>query len=322
MRVVPAATFATLIAVACGGGTSSGPAPRTTIHLARNSWYAAQLDDAVAEILLTEKLGLGVELVDIDEYAQWDEIARGDLDASLEVWPSGHASDVQTYVATGRVENAGLLGPVGKIGWYVPSFVLEQHPELSTWDGLKIPANAQLFVTPATMASGKGQFLAGDPSWTQYDGQIIQNLGLKLQVVTSGSEAATLEALDQAYSQRMPILFYFWLPHYAFVKYDLANVALPPYSDACWGRAGAGGVDCDYPTDRLFKIVWPGLRAASPRAYALLTAMTLTTADQLEMLESYAIRGLTLDDAARAWIDAHPDKWTPWVGPIPIGTAP
>ena len=143
----------------------------------------------------------------------------------------------------------------------MPTYVIDQYPELATWDGFKAPANVRLFETAENTT--QGQFLGGDPSWTQYDAQIIQNLGLDLTVVMSGSESATLSALEAAYPRQQPLLFYFWLPHWAHVKYDLTNVALPPYSDTCWARAASGGIDCDYPTDYLFKIVWPGLADAN-----------------------------------------------------------
>ena len=43
-------------------------------------------------------MSIAVELVDIDENATWPGMDAGDLDAVLEVWPSGHVDDFQTYV--------------------------------------------------------------------------------------------------------------------------------------------------------------------------------------------------------------------------------
>ena len=55
-------------------------------------------------------------------------------------------------------------------------------PELATWEGFADPEQAKLFATAET--GDKGQFLAGDPSWVQYDEEIIPNLGIAMQVVT------------------------------------------------------------------------------------------------------------------------------------------
>jgi glycine betaine/proline transport system substrate-binding protein len=60
-------------------------------------------------------------------------MAGGALHACLEVWPSGHAADIEEYIETDHaVQSAGPLGVVGKIGWYVPTYVVAQHLELVT----------------------------------------------------------------------------------------------------------------------------------------------------------------------------------------------
>ena len=79
-----------LVALLVGcGSDDDNHGGQSTIRLAQNAWLGSELNATVAQILLEEELGFSVELVEIDEDAQWDLIAAGDLDASLEVWPSG-----------------------------------------------------------------------------------------------------------------------------------------------------------------------------------------------------------------------------------------
>lgn len=291
-------------------GAEEGDKP--VIKLAENPWSASALNVAVARILLEEQLGYPVEVVTIGESAQWPALASGELHASLEVWPSGHAENVAEYIDKQKlVENGGLLGPVGKIGWYIPTYMLQDHPELATWEGLKTPENAALFATAET--GDKGQFLTGDPSWTQYEDDIIANLGLNFQIVAAGSEEAILAALDSAYSREEPLLFYFWTPHSIHAKYDLTEVKLPPYSEECYAKADSGGVDCDYPPDELFKIFWVGLADAAPDAYTLLKNMNYSTEDQIGMIAAVELDGMSVEDAARQWLDAHEDTWRSWL---------
>src|SRR5262245_30972015 len=242
---------------------------KITIKLAENSWTGSSINVNVAKILLEEQLGYKVEIVTIDENAQWPALSNGDLSASLEVWPSGHQEDKKKYIDEQKVvEDIGPLGVVGKISWYVPSYVVEQHPELATWEGLKKPEDVALFKTSET--GDKGQFLAGDPAWVQYDEDIIKNLGLDFQVVKAGTETAVLAAVDSAYSRKEPILFYFWTPHSVHAKYKLTPIKLPDYTDACYAKAKDGGVACDYPPDVLYKVAWAGLKDKAPDAYQLL----------------------------------------------------
>jgi len=300
------------LGLAACGGQQAAPAEKPTIKLAENPWSGSQVNVAVAKVILEENLGYPVEIVTIDENAQWAALASGDLDASLEVWPSGHADNIKQYIEEQKVvENGGLLGPVGEIGWFMPAYVLDDHPQLATWEGFKDPELAKLFATAET--GDKGQFLAGDPSWVQYDADIIKNLGLNLQVVTAGSEEAILAALDAAYSRKDPILFYFWTPHSAFAKYKLTQVQLPPYSDECYAKADSGGVDCAYPSDDLFKIFSAKLKDKAPDAYQLLKNFNYSTEDQIAMIAMVELEDKTPEEAARAWMKDNEATWKAWL---------
>jgi glycine betaine/proline transport system substrate-binding protein len=303
--------LAAFVLAACGGAPSAN-APKPTIKLAENSWTGSSINVNVAKILLEEQLGYKVEIVTIDENAQWPALGSGDLSASLEVWPSGHAENVKKYIDEQKVvDNLGPLGVVGKISWYVPSYVVEQHPDLATWEGFKKPENAALFKTAET--GDKGQFLAGDPAWVQYDEDIIKNLGLPFQIVRAGSEQAVLAAVDSAISRQQPILFYFWTPHSIHAKYKLTPVKLPDYSEACYAKAKEGGVACDYPQDVLFKIASAKLKDSAPEAYQLLKNMKYTNDDQIGMIAAVDADKKTAEQAARDWIGKNEAVWKAWL---------
>ena len=86
-------------------------------------------------------------------------------------------------------------------------------------------------------------------SYSQADEAIIANLDLPLQVVYSGSEAATVAALDSAVSSESPILMYWWVPTAAAGKYNLVEVELPEYTEECY--ADPAEIACAYPEDVL-----------------------------------------------------------------------
>ncbi len=316
-RLASGLALAALTMAACAPGQAPAAtvpaAEKPVIKLAENNWTGSRINISVAKILLEKELGYKVELVTIDENQQWAALAAGDLSASLEVWPSGHAENVAKYVDEQKtVVNAGALGVEGQIGWFIPTYLLTDHPELATWEGFKDAANAALFKTAET--GDAGQFLGGDPSWVQYDEQIIKNLGLNFKVVYAGSEEAILAQLDAAYSRQDPILIYFYKPHSAFARYDLTKVQLPANTADCYAKADQGGVDCDYPTDKLFKVAWSGLEKAAPDAYKLLSSLNYSTDDQIGMIAAVDTDGKTPEQAAQAWIDAHQDVWKAWVG--------
>jgi glycine betaine/proline transport system substrate-binding protein len=282
------------------------------IKLCENAWSGSSVNAYVAKIVLEQELGKEVEIITIDENSMWAGLATGDISACLEVWPSGHQENVAEYIDNQKVvERIGELGVVGKISWYIPSYMLESNPELATWEGFQGPDAAKLFATAQT--GDKGQFLAGDPSYVQYDEQIINNLGLDFQVIVGGSEQATLAALDSAYSRQEPLLFYFWTPHSVHANYDLTPVELPEYSETCYAKIPENGVDCDYPDDVLFKVAYVGLKDEDPEAYAFLQNFNYSNDDQISMIAQVDSGELTAEEAAQEWVDANEDVWRAWL---------
>jgi glycine betaine/proline transport system substrate-binding protein len=334
-RVVLTAIAAALVLLAaCGGNQKQGRAPvssggassaaerggASAIRIAVNPWTGSAVNANVAKIILERRLRYRVQLVPIDEYAQFPALAAGDLDATLEVWPSGHAADIARYIngrrggplRDGGVVNGGRLGAVGNIGWWVPSYLVADHPELASWQGIK--DDAELFKT--ARSGRQGQFLASDPSFVSYDQEIIKSLGLDLKVVYSGSEKATLAALDAAFRRKQPLLAYFWTPHWAHAKYDLTEVKLPPFDKACEEsareRKGAG-YRCDYADDILFKAFSIRLQHKAPNAFRFLSKFRMTNDDQEQIAFQVDARHVPVAVAAQQWVDRNQAVWRAWL---------
>ena len=104
-----------------GGGTALDTANVAqcgddTIVLAVNPWIGAKANAAVAQVLMEQQMGCTVELEDpIAEKAQSRLLADGD-DATLEVWPSGHADDYAQFIEeAGTVVDGACSGSPGTL---------------------------------------------------------------------------------------------------------------------------------------------------------------------------------------------------------------
>jgi glycine betaine/proline transport system substrate-binding protein len=285
------------------------PAADGSVSLVANPWPGSYANAHVAAIILEQELGVDAEIVEIDENAQWAGLDDGSLDAVLEIWPSGHLDNLETYTEElGTVEVLGELGAVGQIGWFVPSYVVEEHPEMASWEGLQ--GNEELFATAETGDSG--QFLAADPSFVQFDEHIINNLGLDFEVIQSGSEAAQLAAVEAAIEREEPVLFYFYTPHWLHAQYDLTMVELPEWTEECEELPEAER-DCGYPEDVLLKAAHAGLSDDQPDVHAFLTEFTMENEWQDEITFAMDVEGLDAEEAARQWVDANEDAWRAWL---------
>jgi glycine betaine/proline transport system substrate-binding protein len=303
-----------LFGFGCGDDEPSGRSDKdVTLRIAVNPWRGSAVNANVAKILLERELGYHVELVKIDEYSQFPAIASGQLDGSLEVWPSGHAADINRYIEgrrggflrDGGIVDGGKLGIVGNIGWWVPTYALKEHPELARWQGLKGEEDLV-----------GGEFLAGDPTFVSYDDQIIKSLGLQLRIVNTGSEQALIQAIDDAYKRKEPFLAYFYKPHWAHRKYDLTEVQLPAYDEECEKAArerDGEGYDCDYANDVLFKALWLRLKDKAPAAFDFFKRFNYNTEAQQEIAFLVDAKHMPIRAAAEQWIKDHPDVWRPWL---------
>jgi glycine betaine/proline transport system substrate-binding protein len=306
-----------LLAAGCGDDDrpSSGPeaGEGVTLRIAVNPWTGSAVNANVAKLLLERELGYTVELVEIDENTQFPAIASGELDASLEVWPSGHAADINRYIEgrrggplrDGGIVDGGELGLIGNIGWWIPTYLVEEQPELARYQGFKGREDVV-----------GGEFLAGDPTFVSYDEEIIENLGLDLKVVNTGSEQALIQAIDDAFEREEPVLTYFYTPHWAHRRYDLTEVQLPAYDEECEKAArerDGEGYDCDYANDILFKAFWLGLEDKAPAAFRFLSNFKYTTDDQQEIAFQVDSEGVPMREAAEQWIRENPDVWRAWL---------
>ena len=169
-RTIVLALLVALVVAACGDSDAGdGPdADKPTITLIVNPWTASRLNAEVAKAIIEDELGYPVRITEVNENdAMFTGMADGTLDAVLEIWPSGVTAAEQAYFDEGSVVDLGELGTVGKIGWFVPSYVVDENPALATWEGYADPAVAQMFATAETGSNGR--FLGTDASYAQYD---------------------------------------------------------------------------------------------------------------------------------------------------------
>jgi glycine betaine/proline transport system substrate-binding protein len=143
------------------------------------------------------------------------------------------------------------------------------------------------------------------------DSALVANLDLNYKVVQGGSETALISSLRQAQQQRLPILAYFYSPQWLLSEVPLVKINLPPYSRGC--DADTAKIACDYPDYDLDKIVSTKFAESGSPAYTLVKNFHWTNDDQNSVARSIALDGLSDDEAAKKFVDAHPDLVAQWL---------
>jgi glycine betaine/proline transport system substrate-binding protein len=319
-RLLAVSAAAVLALSACGGGaiddeTAANEEQQSEagdcgeINMAVNPWVGYYADAYVVGHVAETELGCTVNYKELKEDVSWQGFGTGEVDVVIEDW--GHPELEKQFFAEqgdGSAMDFGETGNIGIIGWYVPPWLAEEHPEVLEYDNLN--DFAAEFATSET--GDKGQFLGADPSYVQFDEAIISNLGLDFEVVFSGSEAASITAFQQAEENKEFLIGYFYEPQWLFAELPLAKVALPPYEEGC--QDDPAKVDCDYPETVLKKIVSTEWAEEGGPGVDLVEKFQWTNEDQNLVAKYISDEGMSNEDAAARWVEENPDKVAEWLG--------
>lgn len=282
------------------------PRPCGTVAIAVNPWVGYEANVAVVSYLAKTQLGCTVIEREVTEDEAWKGLADGTIDAILENW--GHDDLKKEYIDRRKVAvEYGITGNRGVIGWYVPPWMAKEYPDITDWRNLN--EYAELFAS--AKPGGKGQLLGGDPSFVTNDEALIRNLDLDFQVSYTGSEAALIEAFKRAQAKRKPLIGYFYAPQWLHAEVELVHIKLPQYKPGC--DADPKTVACDYQPYDLDKIVSKSFAESGSPASTLVKNFQWTDADQNAVARDIAVGKRTRDEAAKAWLDAHPGVWQRWL---------
>lgn len=322
-RLVALAAVVGLGLAACGGGniedtSSAGGEDCGDLRIAINPWTGYVANAHVIGQVAEQQLGCNVTYPEVKEEVGWQGMADGSIDTIVENW--GHPDLVKKYIdEQGTVQDAGLTGGQGLIGWFVPQWMAEEYPDITNWENLN--KYADMFKT--SESGDKGQLLDGDPSYVTNDEALVKNLDLDYEVVVGGSEAALLTSFRSAEENKTPLLAYFYTPQwYAEVNgqatpgvkdpVQIAHVKLPEYTEGC--DADPAKVDCDYPPYALNKLISTQFAESDSPAVDLIKNFEWTNDDQNLVASWIGQDGMSPDDAAAKWIEDNQDKVDAWLG--------
>jgi glycine betaine/proline transport system substrate-binding protein len=295
---------------ACGAadtGSSSSKGSSDTVTIAVPSWVGAEANGAVARYILENELDTKAELTQLDESVAFDALNSGKVDAILEDW-GGAPKKVDLYVKDKKsVVEGGDLGVVGHIGWFVPKYLVDEHPDITDWKNLN--KYKDLFKTAES--GDKGQLLEGSPSYTTNDDAIIKNLDLDFKTVYAGSEAAQITQIKENYKAKKPFISYWWTPQWLNAELDLVEVKLPEYKEGC--DAEPEKVACAYAQTPLQKYFNADFAENGGDAAEFLKNFHWTAEQQNEVAAMITGEKMSSKAAAEKWVKANPDVWQKWL---------
>jgi glycine betaine/proline transport system substrate-binding protein len=284
-----------------------------TVTLNEQAWTGSTANTYVAKYVLEKYLGCTVKVTDIAEIPVYQAMAQGKVDAVLEDWQ--HVAQYKQYATKQHtVVVEGSNGLTGHIGWFIPRYLLKQHPSFATWKGLK--GHEKVFASPE---APQGMFLGGDPSYEQKDTQLIQALGLNLKHVTVGAETAEVARFSQLIAQKKAVIFYWWTPEYRNASLDLVEVKLPPVFKGCQDdgstNAPLAKYKCAYSSYPLEKVLSTKfVKSGSPAVAVLKRWFWPSNSDQNMVSSWIAGQHMAPQKAAEKYVKSHMSAVNKWLG--------
>jgi len=268
---------------------------------------------AVSAFLMEQGYGCDVSKVPSDTVPAVTSVAEnGEPDIVTELWLNSTGEAYEQLEETGKVVRLGkVLDPGGVEGWWIPTYLAEEHPELKTIEG--ILENPELV---------GGRFNNCPQGWgcRVVSDNLIRALDLEahgIEVFNHGSGETLATSMASAVQEKEPWLGYYWGPTVPLGKYDMTKVDLGEVKPDVHARnqnpdAENPGVS-DFPAAPVLTSVTASFQEREPEAAELMSKVTFETETMSSVLAWKSENNASAEEAAVYFLNTYPDVWSGWL---------
>lgn len=290
--------------------------------IADMNWNSASLMAHVDQFILNNGYGCSADLIPGDTVPTGTSmIEKGQPDIAPELWTNGIKEALDQGVADKRLRYAGnSLIEGGEEGFWVPTYLVEQYPEIATIEG--VIKHAALFKHPED--NELHAFYTCPAGWTCQitAGHLFDALGLEshnFEQVDPGSGAALAALLAKAYEREQPWFGYYWSPTPVLGKYDMVMVDFGTGADVDEYRDCTTQPDCEspkvtmYPPSPVHTVTTDDFAQREPQAFEYLATRGYSNQQMSEMLAWMEDEQADAEDAMYYFLETYPETWKSWV---------
>lgn len=294
------------------GAAGTAQADCGEISITEMDWASSAVVTHVANFLMTNGYGCTVQLVPSSTTPAMASIAEtGEPDILTELWTNSSPVYEELRAENKLVELTHVLSDGGVEAWWIPAYLAEEHPELTTIQG--ILANPQLV---------GGQFHDCPAGWA-CDVVNMNNLralnaeGSGLERFQHGSGETLAAAIAAAYQDRAPWFGYYWAPTSVLGQYPMVQVEVAEFNQdfhTCNADPECAAPQASaYPTAKVVTAVAPALLDREPEVVDFLTKMSFTNAQMGEVLAWQDANGASYEEAAVYFLQNYAEVWADWL---------
>ncbi|MDE0307949.1 MAG: ABC transporter substrate-binding protein [Albidovulum sp.] len=282
------------------------------VSITEMNWASSQIITEVSKFLMEQGYGCAIEKVPSATTTSVASLAEnGEPDIVTELWLNSTGDVYRQLEAEGKVSRlTDVFDPGGIEGWWIPSYLAESNPELTTIEG--VLANPELVGARFNNCpDGWGCRIVND--------NLVNALGLResMEIFDHGSGETLATSIAAAYENQEPWFGYYWAPTAVLGKYPLTKVKIGDV-DANIHLANQNkdnpdpGVS-DFPPAPVLTVATAALTEREPEIAQLMSNVSFDISILNSLLAWQDENGASAEEAAVHFLTNNSDIWSQWI---------
>ena len=283
------------------------------VSITEMGWASNTVVTSVAKFIMEQGYGCDVTVVPSDTVPAVTSVAEnGEPDIVTELWLNSAGEAYLNLEEQGKIERlTKVLEPGGVEGWWIPTYLAEEHPELKTIEG--IMANPELVDARFNNCpSGWGCRVVSD--------NLVRALDLEssgIEVFNHGSGETLASSMASAVQSEEPWFGYYWGPTVPLGKFDMTRVDLGEYKPEVHTKNQTQDVDnpgvSDFPAATVLTSVTTDFKDREPEVAEMLSKLTFQTETMSALLAWMDNNNASAEEAAVYFLSNNGDEWSTWL---------
>lgn len=301
-----------ILAAALSAAPTMALADCGEVSITEMNWDSSAVVTHVSKFLMEQGYGCTVTTVPSATVTSLASVSEtGKPDIITELWINGTPAYGELSEA-GRIVTLGdVLSDGGEEGWWIPTYLVEEHPELATLAGVQ--ANPELL---------DSRFHNCPDGWgcRNTNAALAEAADLEgngFEIFQHGSGETMAASIASAFENQEPWIGYYWAPTSVLGKYDMTMVDLGPYDEeihTCNSNPECEGVGLSsYPVGPVKTVVTTTFQDENPEIAALMANVSFTNDQMGAILAWKEENNASAEEAAVYFITGNSDIWSTWL---------
>lgn len=283
------------------------------VSITEMGWASNEVVTGVASFLMENGYGCEVTVVPSDTVPAVTSVAEnGEPDIVTELWLNSTGEVYNRLEEEGRIQRLGrVLEPGGVEGWWIPTYLAEEYPELTTIEG--VMNNPELV---------GGMFNNCPDGWgcRVVSDNLVRALDLEssgIEVFNHGSGQTLASSMASAVEDEEPWFGYYWGPTVPLGKYDMTRVDLGEVNEDIHARNQNQNADnpgvSDFPSAPILTAITTDFQEREPEVAEMLSHLSFETSVMSSILAWMDENNASGEEATVYYLQNNSDEWSQWL---------